>query len=334
MSQVSPRQDSPGQDSPALDASILTLSYSGDLEVCRMLCASVDRFAPAGIGHRLYTPTQDMPLFAPLANARRSIGSQDRDLLPRWLWKLPMPNPRLRDLLRLPRRNVYVSPYAAPLRGWIAQQMMKIAACADSPTEIIVHVDSDGEFVRPLTTGMLVRPDGRARFRRNPQKSDLETHRKWRDSACRLLGLAPSSIDAGDYIDFCVVWRRSIVRRMIGRIEEVGGADWRKILARTPDFSEYTLYGLFVESLGIEAAGHFAAEESQVHAIWVVEEEPSCPEEEAAFVEALRPQHFACLVQSTMTMDLATRRSLIDRLIARAAAQDSPESSRRVAAKY
>ncbi len=311
------------QDCQALDASILTLSYSGDLAYCRMLCESLDRFAPAWMAHRLFTPTRDIPLFAPLATARRSIGSQDRDLLPSWLWKLPMPNPRLRNLLRLPRRNVYVSPYSPPVRGWIAQQMMKIAASAASPTEIIVHMDSDGVFVRPVTLDMLARPDGAARFYRNPQKSELETHRKWRDSACRLLGLSPSSIDAGDYIDFCVVWRRSIVRRMIARIEEVGNADWRKILARTPDFSEYTLYGIFVESLGLKAAGHYAAEKSPVHAIWVVEEEPTCPEEEAAFVEALQPGRFACLIQSTMTMDLETRRGLIDRLIARAAMQDA-----------
>ncbi len=317
------------QDFPAPDASILTLSYSGDLAYCRTLCESLDRFAPASVSHRLFVPTRDMPLFAPLANARRSVGSQDRDLLPHWLWRLPMPNPRLRKLLRLPRRNVYVSPYGPPVRGWIAQQMMKITACADSPTEIILHVDSDGEFIRPLTIDMLVRPDGKARFRRNPQKSELETHRTWRETACRLLGLAPFSIEAGDYIDLCVVWRRSIVRRMIARIEEVGGADWRKILARTPDFSEYTLYGLFVESLGIEAAGHFAAAKSQVHAIWVVEDEPTCPQEETAFVEALQPHHIACLIQSTMTMDFETRRSLIDRLIAHAEAQDGAESSRR-----
>ena len=141
------------QNAFELDASILTLSYSGDFDCCSLLCESFDRFAPTGISHRLFTPTHDLALFAPLAGGRRSLGSQDRDLLPRWLVKLPMPRPRLRDLLRLPRRNIYLSPFTPPVRGWIAQQMMKIAACADSPTEIIMHVDSDTAFVRPLTLG-------------------------------------------------------------------------------------------------------------------------------------------------------------------------------------
>jgi hypothetical protein len=322
MSEQTRKEQTRSEQPAALDASILTLSYSRDFEVCRMLCASVDRFAFAGISHRLFVPTPDLPLFAPLANGRRSIGSQDRDLLPRWLWKMPMPRPRLRELLRLPRRNIYLSPFGRPVRGWIAQQMMKIAASAASPTEIIVHIDSDAVLVRPLTVDMLARPDGAVRLYRNPFRETHATHILWRETACRLLGLSPETIDAGDYIDQCVVWRRSLVRRMIARIEEVGGADWRRILAQTPDFSEYTLYGMFVESLGVEASGHFAAGESQVHAIWIPEEEPTCPEEELAFVAGLQSRHIACLIQSTMTMTLDARRSLLDRLRAEATRQD------------
>ncbi len=234
-----------------------------------------------------------------------------------------MPRPRLRDLLRLPRRNIYLSPFTPPVRGWIAQQIMKIAACADSPTEIIMHVDSDTAFIRPLTLGAFGRADGKARFYRRPQKSELATHRLWRKAACGLLGLDEAAIDAGDYINTCVVWRRSIVRRMIERIEQVGGANWRKILARTPHFSEYTMYGMFVESLGVEAAGHYVDPASPVHCLW--EDEPETPEEEAAFIAALGPHQFACLVQSTMKMDLAARRSLFARVMAEVARQDQQD---------
>ena len=168
-----------------------------------------------------------------------------------------MPGPGLRRWLRLPRRNIYLSLYSPPVRGWIAQQIMKIAAAADSPTEIVLHVDSDGLFIRPLTLDFLMRPDGAVRFYRNPHCETHATHILWREVACRLLGLDAQTLDPGDYIGLCVVWRRSIVRRMIRRIEEVGGADWRKILAREPHFSEYTLYGLFVELLGRRGRGPF-----------------------------------------------------------------------------
>ena len=170
-----------------LDASLLTLSYSGDFEYCRLLCESVDRFAP-GLSHRLFVPTPDIGLFAPLRGAHRTVGSQDRDLLPFWLKKIPMPGPGLRRWLRLPRRNIYLSLYSPPMRGWIAQQMMKIEAAAGSSTEIVLHVDSDGVFIRPLTEGFLVRPDGAVRFYRNPHCETHATHILWREVACRLLG--------------------------------------------------------------------------------------------------------------------------------------------------
>ena len=108
-------------DSDQLSASILTLSYSGDYEYCRVLCDSLREFAPDGVTQRLFVPTRDESLFSPLATPNTTIGSQDRDLLPYWLMKLPMPNPRIRRLLHLPRRNLYLNLRGKPVRGWIAQ---------------------------------------------------------------------------------------------------------------------------------------------------------------------------------------------------------------------
>ncbi len=301
------------------DANVVTLSYSGDFNYCRLLCQSLDRFAPPGLNQRLFVPTQDRALFAPLANASRTIGSQDADLLPGWLRKIPMPGPKLRQILRLPRRNLYFNLYGRPVRGWIAQQIMKISAAADSPNEIIVHVDSDGVFVRPLTAAMFQRADGAVRFYRNPKIEMHDTHILWREVACRLLDIDPNSINPGDYIGLCVVWRRSIVRKMIERIEQVGGADWRKVLAREPHFSEYTLYGLFVESLGAEAAGHYIDPASPVHGVWDIE--PETPEDEEELIQGLEPHHIAFLIQSTALMSFEKRLELIDRANKRAAQQ-------------
>jgi hypothetical protein len=307
--------------SERLDVTILTLSFSGDFEVCRLLCESVDRFAPPDMPHLLYVPTRDLPLFAPLANARRKILSQDRELLPGWMAKIPMPPPKLRAALRLPRRNIYLSLFSPPVRGWIAQQMMKIAAAAAAPTEIVLHVDSDTIFIRPLTAERLSR-DGLARLYQNPQKVDLPGHRLWHETASLLLGLPLDPFHAGDYIDQLVVWRRSTAQKLIVRLQEAGGADWRKVLARTPHFSEYILYGVFAEAfLGLEAAGHFAVADSLCHSLW--SDEIASPAEEDAFVSALKAEQIACLVQSTLPIAMDERRRLIARVVAQAQRQDA-----------
>lgn len=303
-----------------LDTSVLTLSYSGDYACCRLLCASVEEFAPRGVAHRLFVPTRDQNLFGALASPDRTIGSQDRDLLPSWLMKIPMPGPKLRKFLRLPRRNIYLSLRGKPVRGWIAQQIMKIAAGANSPTEIVLHLDSDTCLIRPMTDKTFVDENGAVRFYHDPEAHLPETHLLWREVACRLLDVDPNRVSRSDYIDTCVVWRRSVVRRMIRRIEEVAGADWRFVLAREPHFSEYTLYGVFAEHLGDADAGLFATRQSQIHAIWDIE--PQTPEQEDIFIDTLAPKHIAVLIQSTSKMGFDQRLRLLERVRSRARAQE------------
>jgi hypothetical protein len=303
-------------------ATILTLSYAGDFDCCRLLCESVDRFASADFVHRLYVPTRDLALFAPLANARRIVRSQDRDLLPGWMRKAPLPGPRWRAFLRLPRRNIYLSLFSPPVRGWIAQQMMKIAAAAQAETEVILHVDSDTLFIRPLRLDHLVHADGKVRLYRSPDKIDQPGHRLWHETASRLLGLLPDSFHQGDYIDQLVVWRRSVARRLIARLEAVGGRDWRRILAATPQFSEYILYGVFADDgLGPDEAGHWHDAHSLCHSLWT--DRLASAEEERGFIEALRPDQNACLLQSTLPLSLDARRALIARIVAEAERQDA-----------
>ena len=200
---------------------LLTCSFSGDLEMCRLLCESVDRFVPENIGHTLYVPARDVPLFAEFATSRRTIATQE-ELLPRWFWKLPMPGPDWRRRLHLPRRNVYLTPYSLPVRGWIAQQIMKLAATLAAQAEIVVHVDSDNAFIRPLSPAHLMRGH-QARIYRNPEMVDLPGHRLWHAAAGRLLGLPAAEYYGAEYIDQLVVWRRSVVEALIARIEAVTG---------------------------------------------------------------------------------------------------------------
>lgn len=303
-----------------LSASLVTCSFSGDLDVCRMLCDSVDRFVPETIGHRLYVPAKDMPLFAPLASSRRTIATQE-SLLPRWFWKVPLPSQRWRARLGLPRRNVYLTPFSLPVRGWIAQQIMKLAATAGAGAEIVVHVDSDNAFIRPLRVESLAR-EGRVRLYRDPEMVDMPSHRLWHAAAGRLLGLPPADFYGAEYIDQLVVWRRSVLLRLLARIGETTGRDWRVALARTPHFAEYILYGVFADrALGLEAAGLFAEPNSLCLSRWSQAFADSADED--AFIAAIRPEHVACLIQSTIDMAPDARRRLFERATAFAAAQDA-----------
>lgn len=310
-------------DVPSIE--ILTKSYRGDYEVCRLMCASVDRFVPAEIAHRLVVPHADMTLFSPLATQRREIVAEE-DLLPGWFRSLPLPGPRWRRLLRLPRRDVYVTPFSLPVRGWIAQQIMKIAGAAASRADIVVHVDSDCAFIRPFSTQAVYR-DGRVRLYRDPVPVGLETHTRWQRNAGRLLGLPDAAFYGGEYIDQFVVWKTSVVRGLTARIEEISGRNWIATLARTRHFAEYVLYGVYADRvLGFDAAGLSPESFSLCHSRW--EEGFAGEAGVQAFVEAVEPHHLICLIQSTIGESLAQREAIFARITEFAARQDAAGGTR------
>lgn len=303
-----------------LSVNLVTCSFSGDLDVCRLLCESVDRFVSPAVAHRLYVPAKDAPLFADLASPRRIVATQE-SLLPSWFWRAPLPPQPWRARFGLPRRDVYLTPFSLPVRGWIAQQIMKLAATEAAGAEIVVHVDSDNAFIRPFGVERLVR-DGRVRLYREPEMVAMPSHRLWHAAAGRLLGLPPADFYGAEYIDQLVVWRRSTLLRLLARIAQTSGTDWRVTLARTPHFAEYILYGVFADrALGLDAAGHFADPVSLCLSRWSGAFADAADEE--AFIAAIRPHHAACLIQSTIDMAPDARRRLFERATDYAAAQDA-----------
>ncbi|MDE3174927.1 MAG: hypothetical protein KGM15_02320 [Pseudomonadota bacterium] len=287
-----------------MHATLITCSFRGDLDVCRLLCRSIDLYACADFEHRLYAPARDLPLFADLASALRRIATQE-SLLPRWLWTLPLPRPEWRERLGLPRRNVYLSLLHGPVRGWIAQQLMKIAASLAADDEIIAHIDSDSALVAPLTLAHL-RRDGRTRLYAGEVAERHAGHALRCSEAARLLGLPAGDYYRAEYIAPLVVWRRPVVRAMAARIEEATGGDWARALAATRHFSEYVLYGVFARhGLGVEAAGLRAEAGNLSLARWVASlDDPAGIDE---FVAQARADQLVCCLKSTLAVSLPTR---------------------------
>lgn len=312
---MTPAAGSPTHKSGSDGLTLLTLSFAGDFPACRLLCETVDRFVAPEVPHWLVVPKGDLALFGMLANARRQVLPEEA-MLPPWLHKLPMPGPQWRRRLHLPRRNLYVSWRVPTVRGWIAQQMMKLSAAAQAPTDVVLHIDSDAALVRPLGLADMTR-GGRVRLLRRPGAGDTLMHRPWHRAAALLLGIEPVDYGGADYIDNLVTWRRPVVRALLERIEAVGGRSAAATLARTPAFSEYVLYGTFCDRvLGLDAARHYADPESLCETLWSAADGPAAG-------LAVTPGRFAIGIQSTIPISAAERRQFVDRAIAQAAGRAS-----------
>lgn len=217
------------------EVAIVTPSFERDFELCRTLNRSVLEFLPEDVRHYIFVDRRDLKLFGSLRSERTIVTAKER-IIPR-------------GFVQIPGTNRWLSTGTLfPISGWLVQQIAKIATAAllDEPT--LLMVDSDAVFVRDVDLKIFAR-NGKTRLYRDPGAitAPMTAHQKWHDNACRLLGVPASSLPMDDYIGQVISWKKSLVLDMCRRVEAVTGLRWYHAIARARQFSEYLLYGLYVE---------------------------------------------------------------------------------------
>jgi hypothetical protein len=275
---------------------VITPSFAPDLELCARLNRSLLALSPESVIHDIVVPRRDLELFGQLAGPRTHVRCE-ADLLPRSFVKLPLVNFTVNLRRPLP-----------PVRGWILQQIIKLAAAADADADVVLLVDSDIEFVRSFTPASFVR-DGVVRFYRKPNEIDdrLPRHIVWHRVARALLGLAPPTLPLTDYICSLLAWDPTAVRMLLDRVEHVTRRPWWDSIGAQLHFSEWTLYGVFVdEVLGLPANSN-ASDRSLCHAYWEVV--PLDDRTAADFVFEVRPDDIAIMISAKSRTPVAVRRA-------------------------
>jgi hypothetical protein len=240
---------------------LLTPTYARDLELCTLLCESVDRHVSSFSKHYLLVPDSDVPLFSRLETERRSVLSAS-SFLPEWLRPLPA-------IIRRKRRQYWWSLRAKPVSGWHVQQILKIAATTTLPHQRYCILDSDVVFFRdfdvsrfeyPNAIPLVTMPDG--------VTSCKVHHSNWVETAHRLLGLPAPPLPASDFIGHIIFWDQTATRAMTSKIERVNNLGWVEALCRTREFSEYMLYGYFVQNDASFAGSHIPTSSTPCISYW------------------------------------------------------------------
>ena len=89
------------------------------------------------------------------------------------------------------------------------------------------------------------------------QRGLIRNNDRWQVVAAKLLGIAPQQDFDINYIGNLVCWRRANVLAMLQRIEALYGQPWQRRIAGLNSFSEYILYGIFVDRLLGADSGHW-----------------------------------------------------------------------------
>jgi hypothetical protein len=291
---------------------LITISYRGDFELARDLCASIDRFADPDIEHVLVVPRSDLSLFLPLVTGTRRLVTVE-SVLPKGYVRLPLPHHiALGSYTRL-IREIWWGP-TGPVRGWIVQQILKLSAPAITQRDVVVFADSDIVLVCPVSASLFTNETGVRLYRVPGATEDSAMHQRWHTASAGLLGLKSKPYFGADYIGNLISWRRDVILHLQARLTSLAGKRWDKIVARQTAFSEYILYGIFAEHvLGLSQCEHFSASQDLVHAGWHYALNTSAGLDE--FVEGLKPDHVGVAIQSTEDFTIEERRLLIRRTV-------------------
>lgn len=297
---------------------VLTPSYGPDFRLCCELNRSVLEWSAPEVEHHVVVPRRDRELFAPLAGARTHVWTIDQ-LVPR-------------AMLAIPWANAWVNlrrPYL-PVRGWVMQQVVKLAATAELGVDVLLLVDSDITFVRPFGPETF-RQGGPLRFYRagDAVSAEMSRHVIWHDVARRLLGLPTAGPPPlPDYVGPVIAWDRDVVLALKGRIERVMGRPWLDAVASQLHFSELILYGVFVDQV-LGAAADVRATRSMVcHNYWGPG--PLAPEAVPEFAGSLSPTDIAVMISAKSHTPAPVRQEVLSRI--RAAASSGSRNASPLAA--
>jgi hypothetical protein len=268
------------------DFAIVTPSYEPDFERCRLLVQTVQAFVSPAIRHYLIVSRLDYPRFKTLETAQ-TIVVQEEDILPDWIRKIPF------------FKSGWYSPQQWFIRGWVLQQIIKLGFVQKMPESIAIMADSDMFFARLFDPMQFIRQDevrgDLVRLMKAPPcKQGLFP--QWQQTANALLKIPPLSEPDANYVGNLIVWRRDHVQQLCERLETVGQTHWTHVLSRQKTFSEYVLYGTFVDRVLGEKSGHYADDFPWCHEYW--EKQSLEADRVMEFFESLPPESVAMMISA------------------------------------
>lgn len=280
---------------------IITVTYGPDMELFRDLDDSIKRFTDDSVKHTVVVDDRDWKMFRQFASNRCEV-LRVSDLLPR-------------TFLTLPRLNVMVNlrrPWP-PVRGWIFQQLVKIAASQVSSADMVLLMDSDVALVRPVSWDTFVQSGRSVYFRKDAAvHASMPRHLAWHQVAREMIGSTSTGHPPlPDYVDSFNVWSPDVVRNMCCQIEQVSGKPWQTTFSSHLHVSEFILYGVFVDEVLGPSSGLVPVDHMRCHNYW--DEVPMSPDAAKDFVNSILPDDVAVMISAKSRTDLRIRRSALSR---------------------
>jgi hypothetical protein len=278
---------------------IITPSYTPDFERCRLLCHSIDKFIFPVVKHYIIVDQRDLKLFKQLESSTREIITKE-SILPWWIKRLPI----------FTQKNIWLSLKTVPLRGWLIQQLTKMAIAQYIQEDVLIFIDSDVAFVRPFDLQKSLVQGEKIRFFQelNSIPQDLGQFYQWFQTISQLLQVPMTNFPAHNYVCQIVTWKRDNVFKLYETLEKHSNRHWIETFCNCWNISEYVLYGVFVDQVLGDQSGHFYDQAQICHHYW--REEFLSSEDLKRFILEIEPYQVAVMISAKANISISQYENL------------------------
>lgn len=233
-------------------ATLVTPSYRYDFERCELLVESIGHCAPT-LKHVILVDKPDLPQFRSLQSNTTTI-VDTRAVLDR-------------SYIRLPGSSGWwIGLRTPPIRGWLTQQLRKLAIGRIVDTDIIINIDSDVAFIRHFGVEDFIDDAGRLSLFSVDYRN--EEILKWSSLSRRILETDTDQTPM-NHVGMMICWWRNQLENMLDAMERANGVPWQTLLGRQMTFSEYELYGTYIlDKIGLDASRHFPDSRKLIETSW------------------------------------------------------------------
>ena len=269
---------------------IITPSYIKDYERCKLLVESRKKFLKEDVVQYIVIDKSDLKLFKKLECHRTKLLIKQK-ILPWWILKLPF---------HIRGKTVWLSLKGRLLRGWIIQQMIKLAVARHVVEDVLVYMDSDEFFTKSTSFNSLFFKNEKLRLYKNDGGCD----HKWASTIANILSLTVSDCEKYSFVGHPVTWNREKVIELCDYMAVRHKTDWFSVVARYWNFSEYQLYGCYMLYVDQSNDSYYVSDIEYSHQLYWkggVCPEPLTEEECITFFNEIGDRHFGMITSASKT---------------------------------
>jgi hypothetical protein len=270
---------------------LVTPCYAPDYKRCTQLIRSANKYVHGISEHLLVVDKKDIHMFMHLAKGRTKIITKE-SLFLFSLQRLPM------------QKNYWLVGKVGLTRGWILQQVVKLAVAFQSRADAIIYADADVMFVDKFDAQSYWQGNALRFFETNrgPFMYSSRRYKNWYQSGSRMLDLGNQEDFNGAYIAQLNAVKPKHVRAMCGRIQRVVDCSWKRELLASLDYSEFILYGLYIRYCVTNPDEYFITDLQQCESSWF--HHIQSKEDALRFIRESRELSCAVHLQSNLGLDL------------------------------